>query len=103
TAEHHHGTQQGEPQRRVRTEVTGHGYAPLHEAQPTSRLMVPSLRSVTDAAYTVTRMAPSRRHLAIAAVVGLIATLAAVGAFQPAGRAEPAPEPEPTASTSPST
>lgn len=51
----------------------------------------------------MTRMAPSRRRLAIAAVVGLIATLTAAGAFQPAGRAEPAPEPEPTISTSPST
>jgi len=65
--------------------------------------MVPSLRSVTHAAYTVSRMAPSRRRHAIAVVVGLIATLAAAGAFQAPGRAEPAPEPEPTVSASPST
>lgn len=41
-------------------------------------------------------MAPSRRRSAIAAVVGLVATLTAAGAFQPAGRAEPAPDPSPS-------
>jgi hypothetical protein len=67
--------------------------------------MVPSLCSATPAAYTVAGMAPSRRRHLIAAVVGLIATVAAAGAFQLPGRAAPAPEPEPdpTVSASPST
>lgn len=46
-------------------------------------------------------MAPPRRRT-IAAVAGLIATLAAAGVFQSTGRAAPAPEPDPTVSTSPS-
>jgi hypothetical protein len=48
-------------------------------------------------------MAPSRRRFATAVVVGLVATLAAVGAGQPTGRAAPAPEPDPTVSASAST